>query len=214
MMLAVGLVMVPLPVDGPSRLTVSGPSPFDTPALGPSGFQPPGEVVPFAAWQVGTPVQKLAIPLRSPESGADATSNPASVVEATLPKDEPDVKNALKKVRKCVGVCCIGAAGCVSNTTIIRSEPPPPGPCPDKTVLQMEKWGMTGGESFYGQWPGADLGTRVTVREEVVRVKVLSENRRPKFREAEFEGKLFFGPDRVYGNFTKATTPEGEKIPI
>jgi len=214
MMLAVGLVIVPLSVEGPSRLTVSGSSSFDTPALGPSEFQPTGEVVPFAAWQVGIPVQKLAIPLRSPESGADATSTPASVVEATLPKDESDVKNALKKVRKCVGVCCIAAAGCVSNTTVVRSEPPPLGPCPEKTVQQMEKWGMTGGESFYGQWPGTVLGTNVTVREEVVRVKVLSENNRPTFREAEFEGKLFFGSDRVYGNFTKATTPEGEEFPI
>jgi hypothetical protein len=195
--LSVGIVMVPISVDGPN------------------GFQPTGDAVPFAAWQVGPPVQKLAIPLRSPESGADATLTPASVVEATPPKDEPDVKNALKKLRKCVGVCCIaGVTGCVSNTTVVRSEPPPPGPCPEKTVQQMEKWGLNPSESFTGRWPGTDLGTNVTIREGVVRVKVRSWSGRPKFREGEFEGKVFFGPDRVYGNFTKATTPEGEEFPI
>jgi hypothetical protein len=215
MMLALGLVMVPHSVGGPPLHTVEAPVRLDMPAPWPERLQPNGEVGSFAPWQVGTPVQKLAIPLRSPESGADATSTPASVVEATLPKDEPDVKNALKKLRKCVGVCCIaGAAGCVSNTTVVRSEPSPPGPCPEKTVQQMEKWGLNPSESFTGKWPGSDLGTNVTVREGVVRVKVRSWSNRPKFREGEFEGKVFFGPDRVYGNFTKARTPAGEEFPI
>jgi hypothetical protein len=211
MMLALGLVMVPLLVDGPSSPKVLVSSHVGTPALGPGGFQPTGEVVPFAAWQVGPPVQKLAIPLRSPESGADATSNPASVVEATFPKDEPDVKNALKKVRKCVGVCCIaGAAGCVSNTTVVRSEPPPPGPCPEKTVQQMKRVGITQPHEFNVQWPRSEVGTKVTVREEAVKLK----GRIRHGPEFAFEGKIFFGPDRVYGIFTKGTTPEGEEFPI
>ncbi len=216
MMLALGLVMVPHSVGGPPLHTVEAPVRLDMPAPWPEGLQPNGEVASFAPWQVGSSVQKLEIPLQAPESGSDAASTSASVVEATLPKDEPDVKNALKKVRKCIGVCCVaGAIGCVSNTTVVRSPPPPrPGPCPDRVVQEMERWGITVPESFKVQWPGTKLGEDVTVREGVVKLRGKSRTGRPKFREGVFEGKLFFGPDRVYGNFTKVTTPEGDEFAI
>ena len=211
MMLALGLVMGPHSVGGPPLHTVATPVRLDMPAPWPGGLQPNGEVGSFAPWQVGSSVQKLEIPLQAPESGSDAASTSASVVEATLPKDEPDVKNALKKVRKCVGACCIaGAIGCVSNTTVIRSEPPPPGPCPEKSVQQMEKVGITTPHEFRGVWPGAELGTNVTVREGVVKLK----GRIRTGPEFAFEGKIFFGTDRVYGIFTKGTTPEGEEFLI
>jgi len=215
MMLTLGLVMVPHSVGGPPLHTVEAPVRLDMPAPWPEGLQPNGKVGSFAPWQVGSSVQKLEIPLQAPESGSDAASTSASVVEATLPKDEPDVKNALKKIRKCVGVCCVaGAIGCVSNTTVVRSPPPRPGPCPDRVVQEMERWGITVPESFRVQWPGTKLGDDVTVREGVVKLRGESRTGRPKFREGVFEGKLFFGPDRVYGNFTKVTTPEGDEIAI
>ncbi|WP_224370532.1 serine/threonine protein kinase [Hyalangium versicolor] len=220
MMLALGLVMVPLPVDGPSHPKVLASNHAGTPALGPNGFQPNEEVVPFGAWQVGTPIQKLEIPLQPPESDADAISTRASVVEATLPKDEPDVKNALKKVRKCVGVCCIaGAAGCVSNTTVVRSEPPPPEPCPARTIEQMEKMGIRPRAYFHTKWPGSgwEAGTTVTVREGAVKLKGDREGVSYQWAdgfEFEFEGRIFLGSDRVYGVFTKGTTPEGKEFPV
>jgi hypothetical protein len=211
MMLALGLVMLPLSVDGPSRPMDSASSLFGATALWPGGFQPNGEVGSFVPWQVVASVQKLEIPLQPPESRADATSTRASVVEATLPKDEPDVKNPLKRVRKCVGACCIaGAIGCVSHTTVIRSQPPPLGPCPEKTVQQMKRVGVTDPHEFNARWPGSELGTNVTVREGVVKLK----GRIRSGPEFAFEGKIFFGPDRVYGIFTKGTTPEGEEFPI
>lgn len=215
MMLILGLIMASLSADDPSLPVLPTSAPFDGLALRPGEFQSNGEVGSFVPWQVGASFQKLEIPLQPPESRVDATSTRASVVEATIPKDEPDVKNALKKIRKCVGACCIaGAIGCVSNTTVIRSQPPPPGPCPDKVVQQMEKWGITSPESFRVQWPGSKLGELVTVREGEIKVRGESRSRRPKFREGIFEGKLFFGQDKVYGNFTKVTTPEGDEVAI
>jgi hypothetical protein len=215
MMLALGLVMLPLPVDGPSRPTESASILFGTTAPWPGGFQPNEEVGSFVPWQVVTSVQKLEIPQQPPESHADATSTRASVVEATIPKGEPNVKNALKKASKCVGACCIaGAIGCASNTTVVRSDPPPPGPCPDNVILEMEKWGIKGRESFSLKWPGSKPGELVTFREGEIKMRGKPNSPRPKFREGVFEGKLFFGSNRIYGNFTKVTTPEGDEFAI
>jgi hypothetical protein len=72
----------------------------------------------------------------------------------------------------------------------------------------MKRAGITNQHSFLGLWPGAELGTNVTVREGVVKIKA-RKRIGPLFA---FEGKIFFGADRVYGIFTKGTTPEGEEF--
>jgi hypothetical protein len=161
---------------------------MDTPALGPSRLQPAGVVVPVAPWEVGTPVQKLEIPLRPPESEADAISTPVSVAKATIRKDAP-----VKDLKKCVGaLCCAGMLGCTGTAQSVRPLPPPED-CPAGAEEAMDKYDL----SFVAvDWPEEGFLDRSTVR-----VQFMQGQLAPGYAE----GRVFVGEGRIYGRFVKAT---------
>jgi serine/threonine-protein kinase len=204
MMLALGLVMVPLPAEAPSQ---------------PSGVQPGGEAASFAAWQVGAPVQKLAIPLRAPESGDDAAPNSASVVEATLPKDAPDVETPVKKTglgpAKKTAAAAVAAMALGCPSAHVRP-PPEPMECPPGALENMEKLGLKRGDasSIYLE-PHTDAGTPIPVKEGWASFRTIQqwpEEREPWVKR--LAGKVLFGGERVYGRLTQATLSDGTTLRV
>jgi hypothetical protein len=187
MMLALGLFMAPLRADGPSHPGAVTSNSLATPALGPSRLQPAGAVVPFVPWQVGPPVQKLEIPLRPPESEADAISTPVSVAKATNRKDAP-----VKNLKKCIGaMCCAGMLGCTGASHGLRPLPAPED-CPPGAAEAMEKYDLKK-EPVVRPEEGYTEGANVRVTFDF-----------GTFAGGYAEGRVYFGDGRVYGRFVKA----------
>ena len=186
MMLALGLFIAPLAADGPSRPVAWASNSGDPLAPGPGRRQPAGDVVSFVSWQVGTPVQKLEIPLRPPESEADAISTPVSVAKATNRKDAP-----VKALKKCVGaICCAAMVGCTGPSQNERQLPPPED-CPPGSTQAMEKYGIDSNLVLppnEGYTEGANVRLLLT---------------HGLFGGGYVEGRVYFGDGRVYGRFVK-----------
>jgi serine/threonine-protein kinase len=204
MMLALGLVMVPLLAEAPSQ---------------PSGGQPGGEAASSAAWQVGSPVQKLAIPLRAPESGDDASPNPASVVEATLSKDAPDVETSVKKrghgLAKKTAAAAVAAMALGCPSAQVRP-PPEPMECPPGALENMEKLGLEQGDSsaLYLE-PHTEAVPPIPVKEGWASFRPVGQWPSEKMPYVKrLAGKVLFGGERVYGRFTQATLSDGTTLRV
>ncbi|HSP79300.1 MAG TPA: serine/threonine-protein kinase, partial [Myxococcaceae bacterium] len=183
-------------------------------------------------------VREVAPLWKPPEAGAGAAppraDTPAPVVSVTtLRKGETLVKKkrepkapVVREVRNGnaseLALLCVGAATAAACTGAqVRPVPEPaPEACPAGAVEVMtERFDIPiGGESPGIFLPGFDPfqgGKRepIPVQEGPIRVEFLG----PwgKLPEGSFlSGRLIIGPERVYGRFTEAWLPGGERLPV
>jgi hypothetical protein len=224
LLLSLGLVLGPgiPPTPGEPPTRAPAPALFAEPALWPGGPsslpQPPGASPLFIAWQVGSSGEKLASPLHPPQSGSGADKPPASIAEATLPQDEPDVKTPVKKtglgpVKRTVAAAAAAMAlGC--PTTHVRP-PPEPMECPPGARENMEKLGLKRGEAgLFAFESHQGVPAFIPVKEGWTSFR--AEEQWPVKKVPWIErvsGKVLFG-DRVYGRLTQATLSDGTTLRV
>ncbi|AKJ05952.1 serine/threonine-protein kinase [Archangium gephyra] len=170
------------------------------PALPPQHASPRQELAPA---QVTGEVGRGAGPETSPL--------PAPVASATN-SEEPKMKKS-QTVRTLVAAGCVASSGCVSGP---RQRPPPePAECPPGAALTHERFGLLKEDYFHGVLfaPRGQGPLVVPVKEGDVTVEIIGPWGKIPDRTT-FSGRLYFGTDRVYGRFTKATLPGGEVVPV
>lgn len=116
-------------------------------------------------------------------------------------------------IRTLVAAGCVASSGCVSGP---RQRPPPePAECPPGAAITHERFGLLKDSYYHGvNFIPLEQGTNaVPVQEGGVTAWIIGPWGR--FRDNTiFSGRLYFGGDRVYGRFTKATLPGGETVPV
>lgn len=128
-------------------------------------------------------------------------------------RPKPDEKPAARSPRKAlhcvpgrqelcvVGFCTVLLTSCTSTPQVVRP-PPRPADCPPGAVKTMKELGIDIGEvgdaDFGPREPGSSQ--RLTVRESTP-MRVTDLERLSNFT---LTGRLYLGPERVYGRFTQA----------
>ncbi|OJT20615.1 hypothetical protein BO221_32035 [Archangium sp. Cb G35] len=179
-----------------------------------------------AGWWASNPtlhaalVREVAEPGEASEAERSAAafldSSPA-LTSATMFREndirsKPDEKPAARSQRKAlrcvpgrqeacvVGFCTVLLTGCTSTPQVVRP-PPRPADCPPGAVETMKELGIRIGDTAKVQFPVEGDVQRVTVREST---PVWSGTALGKLGNYEFTGRLYIGPERVYGRFTHA----------
>ncbi|HEX5754044.1 MAG TPA: serine/threonine-protein kinase [Archangium sp.] len=154
--------------------------------------------------------QEVVPPARVAEATPSAAPLPAPVAAATN-NEEPTMQKS-KTIRTLVAAGCVASAGCVS-TPKARPQPPPE-ECPPGAVEAHARY-----ELGFKAAHGAILGTMrqggrlMPVREGEISAEIIGPwGLFPDW--TIFTGRLYFGAERVYGRFTKATLPGGETVPV
>ncbi|WNG63102.1 protein kinase [Archangium gephyra] len=104
-----------------------------------------------------------------------------------------------------VGICTVLLTGCTSTPQVVRP-PPRPADCPPDAVKTMEELGIRISNTAAGAFPHEGEAQRVTVRESTpMRVFIVGGlNNLGQLAGSELTGRLYLGPERVYGRFTQA----------
>ncbi|MFY0564956.1 serine/threonine protein kinase [Archangium lansingense] len=139
-----------------------------------------------------------------------AAPTPAPVATAAN-SEEPSMKTS-KMVRNVVVAGCVaGSPGCVSGP---QPRPqPPPAECPPGAAATHKRFGILRHVLALSLTPVLKGGQFVPVREGELTVESIGPYGRLPGRTI-FAGRLYFGTERVYGRFTKATLPSGETVPV
>jgi serine/threonine-protein kinase len=202
----------------------------------PRASAPPEVPSPAGGWAAyPTPhaalVHEVAAPGEPSEAGGDAAafldSSPAlrfaTMFRENDTRSKPDEKPAARsqrKVSRCVptpletcvvGICTVLLTGCTSTPQVVRP-PPRPADCPPGAVETMKELGIYIGETALVAFPHEGSATRVTVRESTP-VQV-GEALGRVYAYYELTGRLYFGPERVYGRFTQARWRDGTTYPV
>ena len=104
-----------------------------------------------------------------------------------------------------VGICTVLLSGCTSTSQVVRP-PPRPADCPPGAVKTMEELGIHIGERASAEFPVDGSAQPVTVSESTpmsVPIKAGTDNL-GQLAGSELTGRLYLGPERVYGRFTQA----------
>ncbi|MFY0530151.1 serine/threonine protein kinase [Archangium gephyra] len=174
-------------------------------------------------------VREVAAPDASSEAGggavASADSSPAPT-PAPMPRDnDTRPKPAARPQRKdprcvptrqetcVVGLCTVLLSGCTSTPQVVRP-PPQPADCPPGAVKTMEELGIRISQTASAQFPVDGSAQRVTVRESTPMRVFTTETNFGPLAGSELTGRLYLGPERVYGRFTQARTRTGETYPV
>jgi serine/threonine-protein kinase len=174
-------------------------------------------------------VREVAAPDEPSEAGADAVASPAPT-SATMPREndprpKPQQKPASRPQRpapdcvparqeQClVGLCTVLLTGCTSTPQVVRP-PPQPADCPPGAVKMMEELGIRIGATAYAEFPVDGSAQRVTVRESTPMLVFPPERKFGQLAGSELTGRLYLGPERVYGRFTQARTYTGKTYPV
>ncbi|HEX5752569.1 MAG TPA: hypothetical protein VFZ09_40565, partial [Archangium sp.] len=176
-------------------------------------------------------VREVAEPGEPSEAERSAAAFPApspALTSATMLREndtrsKPDEKPAARPQRKAlhcvpgrqetcvVGLCTVLLTGCTGTPQVVRP-PPRPADCPPGAVKTMKELGIHVGKVGKADFGPREPGTsqRVTVREStpmrVVDFKGLN--------NATLTGRLYLGPERVYGRFTQAMRRDGTTFPV
>jgi serine/threonine-protein kinase len=103
-----------------------------------------------------------------------------------------------------VGICTVLLSGCTSTPQVVRP-PPQPADCPPGAVKTMEELGIDIDDTASAEFP-SESAQPVTVQESTpmwVPIKAGRDNL-GQLAGSELTGRLYLGPERVYGRFTQA----------
>ena len=201
-------------------------TPAPVPAVAPL---PPG-------WLASNPtlhaylVREVAAPDAPSEAGGGAAASlvppPASTFATMLRKNDARLKSEEKpaprpqrKALHCVptrqetcvvGICTLLLTGCTGTPQVVRP-PPRPADCPPGALKAMKELGIRIGDTAGSKFPVVGGVKPVTVRESTP----ITTLRRTGAvgRWTELTGRLYLGPERVYGRFTQARAHIGEDVP-
>ncbi|HZI06035.1 MAG TPA: protein kinase [Archangium sp.] len=231
--LAVTLLVGTLVLAGTWALFSRPDAGAERPSAPTSEPSPPG-------WWAGHPtphpgiVREVAGPDAPSEAGggavASADSSPAPT-SAPMPRDndtrpKPQQKPAPRPQRPApdcvparqelclVGLCTVLLTGCTSTPQVVRP-PPRPADCPPGAVKTMEELGIHISKTATVYFP-SESAQRITVREStplLVPIKA-GVNNLGQLAGSELTGRLYLGPERVYGRFTQARTHTGKTYPV
>ncbi|WNG54169.1 protein kinase [Archangium gephyra] len=202
-----------------------------TPAPAPAAIPlPPGWLTNHPTLQAYL-VREVAASSTPSEAGGGAASSlvppPASTFATMLRKNDARLKpeekptaRAQRRASRCVpitqetcvvGICTLLLTGCTSTPQVVRP-PPRPADCPPEALNAMKESGIRIGDKSGVKFPVVGSVKPVTVREStpVTALDVLGEWR----SGFELTGRLYLGPERVYGRFTQARTPDGKTYPV
>jgi eukaryotic-like serine/threonine-protein kinase len=194
-------------------------------------------VVPSPArWWVSHPTLHAAIVREVAEPGepseaersAAAFPDPSPALTSMLRENDtrpkPDEKPAARLQRKAlrcvpgrqetcvVGFCTVLLTGCTGTPQVVRP-PPRPADCPPGAVKTMKELGIDIGEVglvTFGESDKPEGRSLKTVRESTP-VRVLKLER---LSNLTLTGRLYLGPERVYGRFTQASWRDGTTYPV
>lgn len=160
--------------------------------------------------QQASPRQEVAPTTVTRDVGPGAeprkSPTPAPVAPATH-SEKPPMKTS-KKLRSIAATACAVGTACASGP---RVRPPPPAECPPGAIEGMRKLDLDYGDFpavFLPEDPGK-LRPRL-VQEGPITAKPLLVG----VHGARVSGRLYFGPDRVFGRFTEFRRPDGEVVPV
>jgi serine/threonine protein kinase len=174
-----------------------------------------------AARQAAPEAVRAAAPhTGGPTPAAVATPAARSKDEASVKQQQPpqDVgtlpaldRSRTASTRSLLAATCLGlGAACASAP---KARPPPPEECPPGAREKMNSFGIEPGFQHGGALPEQGDERVVLVREGATTLRVLG----PWFNLPEnttLFGRILFGEGRVYGRFTEARTPEGDRFPV
>ncbi|WPB80672.1 serine/threonine-protein kinase [Archangium violaceum] len=193
-------------------------------------------VPPPAGWWASNPtlhaalVREVAEPGEASEAERSAAafldSSPA-LTSATMfrendTRSKPDEKSAARSQRKAlrcvpgrqetcvVGFCIVLLTGCTSTPQVVRPLPRP-ADCPPGAVKTMKELGIRIGATAQAGFPVEGDAAPVTVREST---PVFQGTELGQLGSYEFTGRLYIGPERVYGRFTQARWRDGTTYPV
>lgn len=118
-----------------------------------------------------------------------------------------------KTIRTLVAAGCVaGTPGCVGGP---QPRPqPPPAECPPGAAATHKRYGLIRRDVHGAHFGPIRQGVQyVPVREGEISAEIIGPwGLFPDW--TTFSGRLYFGTERVYGRFTKATLPNGETVPV
>ncbi|WP_375767131.1 protein kinase [Archangium gephyra] len=114
-----------------------------------------------------------------------------------------------------VGLCTVLLSGCTSTPQVVRP-PPRPADCPPGAVKAMEELGVHISKTGTAVFPHEPGARPVTVHEFTpMRVPIMTgTDNLGQLAGSELTGRLYLGPERVYGRFTQARKRTGETYPV
>ncbi|WP_160174523.1 serine/threonine protein kinase [Archangium violaceum] len=175
-------------------------------------------------------VREVAEPDEPSEAERSAAAFPApspaltSMLRENDTRSKPDEKPAARSRRKAlhcvpgrqemcvVGFCTVLLTGCTGTPQVVRP-PPRSADCPPGAVKTMKELGINIGAAGYADFGPREPGTsqRVTVRESTS-MRVLGLGQLGNYW---LTGRLYLGPERVYGRFTQARgARSGKTYPV
>jgi serine/threonine-protein kinase len=230
LVLLVGLLLAGLSSVAVQLARVPSPLPVGAP------WVDPPQALFHIAWESAG--QEVAPPWRPPEGGGGTAPSeaaiPAPVAVATLPKDSHRVKTARNApplpredrqqapmkgstARAGVAAVCALISGCTGAPQV--RPPPEPVDCSAETVKTMEELGVFSRTGPYNDEVGVAIAAPslgdilLTIQGGPVTVTLLDDTGKLPV-DATLSGQLIVGKERVYGRFTKATTPRGDTYPV
>ncbi|HEX5745096.1 MAG TPA: hypothetical protein VFZ09_02570, partial [Archangium sp.] len=195
----------------------------------------PGVPAP-ARWWTSHPtlhaalVREVAEPGEPSEAERSAAAFPApspaltSMLRENDTRPKPDEKPAARPQRKAlhcvpgrqemcvVGFCTVLLTGCSSTPQVVRP-PPRPADCPPGAVKTMKELGIPVGKvgvADFGDPDKREGRILKTVRESTP-MRVFDFK---GLNNATLTGRLYLGPERVYGRFTQAMRRDGTTFPV
>ncbi len=135
---------------------------------------------------------------------------------------KPDKKPAPRPQRKAlscvptrqetcvVGLCTVLLSGCTSTPQVVRP-PPRPADCPPAAQKTMKELGIHIGDTATGHFPVEGGAKPVTVRESTL---FTTNMKFGQLGPVFLTGRLYLGPERVYGRFTQAEDGTGKTYPV
>ncbi|MFY0529440.1 serine/threonine protein kinase [Archangium gephyra] len=180
-------------------------------------------------------VREVAAPEGPSEAGGGAATSPGSSPappSAAMPRENDTRPNLQQKPAPrpqrpepgcvparqelcLVGLCTVLLSGCTSTPQVVRP-PPRAADCPPGAVKTMEELGIRIGKTATAEFPVDGSAQRVTVHESTpmsVPIKAGTDNL-GQLAGSELTGRLYLGPERVYGRFIQARTRTGKTYPV
>jgi eukaryotic-like serine/threonine-protein kinase len=177
----------------------------------PRGGTPRTTSSPSPATPQGISCRVVEEPARTEEVAPGATSTPAPIHTEAPSMLKPLLKTRQARSLLAAG-CVAGAAGCVAGP---QPRPqPPPAECPQGATATFERFGVSL-HSTHGinlVLPLPRIGY-IPLQEGDVTAEIIG-RWGGLLDHTIFSGRVVIGQDRVYGRFTEARLPTGERVPV
>lgn len=116
-----------------------------------------------------------------------------------------------QKTRSLLAAGCLAGSACVGGPP--QRPPPKPAECPPGSAATRERFQIHEGEVLFTVFPTFRMTRVAVIREGEVTVELWTDwGLLPA--DTRFRGQAIFGTGRVYGRFTEALLPGGERVPI